>query len=85
MNHLAQCPSCPTIYYVDVVQIARGLSRFACPVCGNLADFADQQQVDPSTPQVTKEVWAIIGAVSVVAGLLIFARLADHVFDHLAG
>jgi predicted RNA-binding Zn-ribbon protein involved in translation (DUF1610 family) len=83
MNQLAQCSSCPTVYYVDVEQIARGLSRFACPVCGNLTDFTDKQRSDPNASQGTKDVWAIISAIGVVAGLVVFAHVADRVIDQM--
>ena len=83
MQHLGQCSSCPTVYFIDLDQIARGLSSFACPTCGALSDFADRQQVDPNLSQGTKDMWAVIGTVSVVAGLFIFAKLADHVYEQL--
>jgi hypothetical protein len=83
MNQLAQCSCCPTMYYVDLAQIARGLSRFACPVCGEVADYAEEQQADPTISQATRNAWGAIGAVAVVAGLFMFAHLADRVLDEL--
>jgi hypothetical protein len=79
MEYLAQCRSCGTIHYVDLAQVVRGLSEFACPSCIALADYADAQRAKPELSQGTKDVWAAISAVAVVAGFCLFIKAVDHV------
>ena len=77
MNQLAQCANCPTRYYIDLDQLARGISRKACPVCGVITDFADEQQANPYASQGTKDLWAAVGTGFVLLGLYVAYKTID--------
>ena len=60
------------------MQIARGLSRFACPICAGITDFAERQIQKPTTSPEAKEVWAAVGVTALIVGLVIFADRASQ-------
>jgi hypothetical protein len=43
MNQLTQCKCCQRHFYVDLEKLARGVSRWACPICAHVDDFATEQ------------------------------------------
>jgi PHP family Zn ribbon phosphoesterase len=73
MYQLAQCSHCPTKYQVDLAQLARQASRWACPVCGVITDFAERQIQKPATSPQDKQAWAALGIAALFVGLLMFA------------
>jgi len=78
MHRLAQCAHCPAKYHVDLAQLARQASQWACPVCGFVTDFAERQIQKPTTSRETKEAWAAVGIAAFFIGLLMFGdRISD--------
>lgn len=72
MFRLAQCSGCPNRYHVDLAQLARQASRWACPVCGVITDFAERQVQKPTTSPQDKQAWAALGGFALFIGLLMF-------------
>jgi hypothetical protein len=73
MYRLSQCSHCPTKYHVDLVQLARQASRWACPVCAGITDFAEHQIEQPTVSSEAKQIWAAIGVAALFVGVIMFA------------
>ena len=80
MYQIAQCSHCPCQYKVevDLAQLARKASRWACPVCGGITDFAEYQIQQPNVSPEAKQLWAAVGIGAFLVGLWMF-------FDGLDG
>jgi len=56
----------------------RGASRWACPVCGQITDFAEHQIQQPTTSLEAKQAWGAIGVAAFFVGLIMFGnRISD--------
>jgi len=70
MDH-STCTTCHSSFPANTIaQLAFDASRWACPICGEVTDYAAQQVAKATSPDA-KEFWNAVGAVAVVAGLLI--------------
>lgn len=83
MNQLAHCPNCKRFHYVDLAQIAYGVTTVFCPECANLADYAREQQANPNISQGTRDAWRLIGGLAIIAGLFVAAHALDHAIEQL--
>ena len=68
----AQCSHCDHKYYVDLNQLALAASRYACPVCYGVTEFARHQAERPEQSQSAREIWQLIGVGATVVGLIMF-------------
>lgn len=71
MYQLANCSCCQQQYTVDALQIARGISRWACPFCDAVTEFAQRQVQSPNTSQQDKQFWSTLGAGALFFGLIV--------------
>jgi hypothetical protein len=83
MNQIRQCCHCQSHYHVDLNEVARGISRWACPFCGQVTDFADAQLAKPNITPEASSFWAMVSALGIVAGLFVAANLADRALNRL--
>lgn len=81
-----QCANrcCPQIHGVDAFQLARQASRWACPACGVITDYAEQQITQPNTSPDSKQFWTVVGIGATVVGLIMAAQIADRALQRMA-
>jgi hypothetical protein len=77
MYRLARCSHCTHQYHIDVMKLAQQASRWACPVCAGITDFAEAQIQQPSTSLEDKQIWAVIGVTALIVGVAMFANRAE--------
>ncbi len=80
-----QCSNCHCshVHGVDALQLARQASRWACPICGVVTDYAQQQASRPDASVDAKQFWTFVGVGATIVGLIMFAQIADHTLDRL--
>ena len=82
-NVLCSNPYCSHVHPVDAFQLARQASRWACPVCGTISDYAQQQAAQPDISSNAKQFWTMVGVAATIAGLFVFAHIVDQTFERL--
>jgi hypothetical protein len=76
-NHTTNCQNCNhNLRTVSLQEIAIYGSRWACPVCGYVMDYAAQQVSRPGLSPEAKQAWTTVGVAAFAMGLLML-------FDHL--
>lgn len=83
MNQLHQCRTCQRHYFADAFQLANGISRWACPFCGQVSDFAANQMSQPGISEGAQTFWGVVSGIAIIAGLFVAAHMADRTIEQL--
>jgi hypothetical protein len=80
-----QCsnPYCSHAHGVDAMKLALQASRWACPLCGTITDYAQQQAAQPGASMDAKQFWTIVGIGATVVGLIVAAQIVDQSLGRL--
>lgn len=80
---LCSNPHCAHVHGVDAIQLAQQASRWACPVCGTISDYAQEQAAQPGISEGAKTFWGVVSGVAIITGLFVAAQIVDHTIEQL--
>jgi len=80
---LCSNPHCAHVHGVHAIQLAQQASRWACPVCGTISDYAQTEAAQPDISPNAKQFWTLVGVAATIAGLFAFAHIVDQTVERL--
>ena len=78
-SHTTNCPCCKTdLVPVTAEQILTYGSRWACPLCGHILDYANEQLAKPDISADGIKFWGLVGAGAFLVGLAMLLERVDR-------
>jgi len=83
MHYMIQCSNCSHVHTVDALQLAQQASRWACPICGVVTDYAQYELAQPGLSPEAKDFWTAVFFAGLFVGLVMAADRLSRTLDRL--
>lgn len=85
MHYMVQCSGCSHVHGVNALQLAQQASRWACPICGVVTDYAQHQLAQPGLSSDAKDFWSAVFFAGLFVGLVMAADRLSQKLSRVDG